>query len=85
MAVNGGETATLVVVYPPFQGGNSPCFGIVKHSVQCCDWLIELDNQCLIGLAHSQSSFFFSHSSRFCRHSSNVGFTQEKSSPSVWR
>ena len=89
MAVNGSKPATFIVVYPPLQGINSPCFGIIKHSVQCLDWLAELDYQRLVGnFVHRLSSFLsfaVSHLSRAARHSSNVGFTQENNSPSVWR
>ena len=89
MAVNGGETAAFIAVYPPLQGINSPRFRIVKDAVQCLDRLAESDDQCLVAChVHrlpSFPSFAVSHLSRAVRHSSNVGLTQENNSPSVWR
>ena len=88
MGVNGGKPTALIVLYPPFEGINSPRFGIVKDAVQFRDRLVEFDYQRLIGCAHclpSFPSFAVSHFSLAVRHSSNVGLTQENSSPSVWR
>ena len=68
---------------------NSPRFGIVKDAVQCRNGFAEFDYQrlvaCFVHRFSSFLSFAVSHLSRAARHSSNVGLTQEKSSPSVWR
>ena len=55
-------------------------------AVQLLDRLAKLDKRCLIGCVHRLPSFLslaISHLSLSARHSFNVGFTQEKSSPSV--
>lgn len=87
--VNGGKPATRIVIYPLFEGCHSPKLRIAEDAVQLRYRFFELDDYRLIGgCVHRLSSFprFLSnHLSLSARHSSNVGFTQENNSISVWR
>lgn len=83
------EVRAFIAIYPLFERGDNPRFRIVEIVIQYADRLCESYYQCPIiysVLFHRLFYllfFLFNHISRFARHSSNVGATQENSSPSA--
>ena len=76
---------TFIVLHPTFEVVRSSCVRIGEYVVQNLDWVAERHYQRFISCVHRLPSLLlrFNHSSRNLLHSSNVGFTQENSSPVV--
>lgn len=45
--VYGRETGAFVAIYPAFQGTDTPCFHILKNTVQCADGVAESNYHCI--------------------------------------
>ena len=74
---------TFIVLHPSFEAPRSPCARRGEHFVKTLDRAAERHYQRFISCPHRLPPCSLIHSPRNRLHSSNVGFTQENSSPVV--